>query len=57
MSTIREVLDRKGGSVLTITSDASVLEAISIMSEANIGALVIQDGEQPKSVFSPSVTT
>lgn len=52
MSTIREVLDRKGGSVLTISRDASVLEAISVMSEANIGALIIQDGEQPVGIFT-----
>ena len=52
MSTIHEVLNRKGGSVLTIGSDASVLDAISIMSEANIGALVIQDGEHPIGIFT-----
>jgi CBS domain-containing protein len=52
MSTIREVLDRKGGSVLTISREASVLEAIGVMSEANIGALIIQDGEQPVGIFT-----
>jgi len=52
MSTIREVLDRKGGTVLTINSDASVIDAIGVMSEANIGALVIQDGEQPVGIFT-----
>ena len=52
MSTIRDILDRKGGTVLTITSDASVLEAIGIMSQANVGALVIQDGDQPQGIFT-----
>lgn len=52
MSTIREILDRKGGTVLTIRSNASVLEAIGIMSQANVGALVIQDGEQPSGIFT-----
>jgi signal-transduction protein with cAMP-binding, CBS, and nucleotidyltransferase domain len=52
MSTIREVLDRKGGSVLTIGSDASVIDAIGIMSDANIGALVIQDGDQAVGIFT-----
>ena len=52
MSTIREVLDRKGSTVLTINSDASVIDAIGIMSEANIGALVIQDGEKPVGIFT-----
>ncbi len=52
MSTIREVLDHKGGSVITIASKASVLDAISTMSKANIGAIVIQDGEQPSGIFT-----
>ena len=52
MSTIREVLDRKGADVKTITSDRSVLDAISIMSEANIGAIVIRDGEEPDGIFT-----
>jgi CBS domain-containing protein len=52
MSTIREILDRKGRAVLTIRSDASVLEAIGIMSQANVGAIVIQDGDQPDGIFT-----
>jgi CBS domain-containing protein len=52
MSTIRQILDRKGRAVLTIRSGASVLEAIGIMSQANVGALVIQDGDQPDGIFT-----
>jgi len=52
MSTINEILDRKGRTVLTANSDASVLEAIGIMSKANVGALVIQDGDQPQGIFT-----
>jgi CBS domain-containing protein len=52
MSTIREVLNRKGRTVLTISCNASVLDAIGIMSEANIGALIIQDGPQPDGIFT-----
>jgi len=52
MSTIREVLDRKGRAVLSIHSDAPVLEAIGIMSKNNVGALVIQDGDQPMGIFT-----
>jgi len=52
MSTIREILDRKGRTVLTIGSNASVLEAIGIMSEANVGAMIIQDGIQPEGIFT-----
>lgn len=52
MSTIREVLDRKGGTVLTIDRRASVLEAIGTMSKANIGALVISEDDQPVGIFT-----
>lgn len=52
MSTIREVLDRKGDSVLTVSSKTSVLDAIATMSEANVGAVVIQDGDQPDGIFT-----
>jgi CBS domain-containing protein len=52
MSTIREILDRKGRAVLTIHGGASVLEAIGLMSEANVGAIIIQDGEEPDGIFT-----
>jgi CBS domain-containing protein len=52
MSTIREILEHKGNNVLTITSQKSVLDAIGTMSEANIGAIVIQDAEQPVGIFT-----
>jgi len=52
MSTIRDVLQRKGGTVLTANRRVSVLEAIGMMSQANIGALVIQDNDQPLGIFT-----
>lgn len=52
MSTIREVLDRKGGAVLTIHGSASVLEAIGVMSDANIGAIVVQNDDIPTGIFT-----
>jgi CBS domain-containing protein len=52
MSTIQEVLDIKGSTVLTVSGKVSVLEAVGTMSDANIGAIVIQDGEQPSGIFT-----
>lgn len=52
MSTIREILVSKGNKVLTVSGKASVLEAIGIMSGANVGAIVIQDGERPDGIFT-----
>lgn len=52
MSTIREVLDRKGSNVVTIDSDTTVLEAIGTMSQANIGAVVIVQGGKAAGIFT-----
>lgn len=52
MSTISDVLERKGGTVLSAPRRSSVLEAIGMMSQANIGALVIEDGGRPTGIFT-----
>lgn len=52
MSTILEVLNRKGGAVVTIGKEASVIEAIGIMSDANIGALVVLHNGTPSGIFT-----
>ena len=52
MSIINEVLARKGDSVLTVSSETSVLDAIRKMSEANIGSIVIRDDETPLGIFT-----
>ncbi len=44
MPTVRHVLDEKGCDVHQIHPDASVLDAIRIMAERQIGALVVLDG-------------
>ena len=44
---IREILASKGTEgVLSISPDSSVVEAITIMSQHNIGSLVVKQGEQ-----------
>ncbi len=52
MSTIHDVLGRKGGTVLTVNGSVLVLDAIRTMVDANIGALVIQDDEQLLGIFT-----
>ena len=44
MPTVRHVLNRKGHDVHHINPDASVLDAIRIMAEHQIGALAVLDG-------------
>src|SRR5262245_39990546 len=43
MPTVREVLNRKGRHVYCIDPDATVLTALRIMAEHDIGALVVLD--------------
>lgn len=52
MSTINDVLSRKGGKVLTIKPDATVLDAIAMMSDANIGAVVIEQDGRAVGIFT-----
>ena len=44
MPTVRHVLDEKGHGVHHIHPDASVLDALTIMAEHDIGALVVLNG-------------
>jgi CBS domain-containing protein len=52
MSTIQDVLERKGRTVLTSGPEATVLEAIGAMSDANVGALVIERDGRPAGIFT-----
>lgn len=42
---VKELLDLKGHNVISITPDATAHEAMKIMNEKNIGALIVLDEE------------
>jgi CBS domain-containing protein len=44
MITVRELLENKGGVVLTIAPADSVFDAIKTMADKSVGALVVMDG-------------
>jgi len=45
MTTVRQLLEHKGHDLVAIDADATVFEAIALMAEKNIGALlVMEDG-------------
>jgi CBS domain-containing protein len=45
MLTLKSLLDHKGHSVLSVSPDAPVIDAVRIMAESHVGALlVMQDG-------------
>ncbi len=41
MSTVRDMIQRKGGEVFSISSDVTVYEALAIMAQHNTGALMV----------------
>jgi CBS domain-containing protein len=45
MKTVGQILDAKGSSVVTVTSDTSVFQALELMASHDVGALVVVDGE------------
>ena len=52
MARIRDLLDRKGSHVWTITPEATVLDAAAVMNDHKIGALVVLDDGRPVGVFT-----
>ena len=51
-ATIGEILGHKGGGLWSITPEATVFEAIQLMSERNIGAVLVMQGQQLVGVLS-----
>ena len=50
---ISDVIRRKGGNVITVRTDASVSELLSLLSEHKIGAVVVSnDGETVDGIVS-----
>lgn len=45
MKLVRHLLDKKGRNVISIPPDASVLDAIRLMGEKDIGSLAVMDGD------------
>ena len=52
MATVRDMIRRKGTEVFTIAPQATVLEALNLMAEHNIGALLVMTGDEIKGIVS-----
>jgi CBS domain-containing protein len=52
MKKIQQLLDEKGNRVWSIGPDATVYEALALMAEKGIGALMVMDGARPIGLFS-----
>ncbi|HEU4743630.1 MAG TPA: CBS domain-containing protein [Anaerolineales bacterium] len=52
MATVRDMIRKKGYEVFTITPEATVFEALNLMAEHNIGALLVMTGDEIKGIVS-----
>jgi CBS domain-containing protein len=52
MRTVKQVLDEKGRRLVSIAPDAPVLEAIQLMADEHIGALVVMRGDELAGICS-----
>jgi CBS domain-containing protein len=49
---IKHLLDRKGRQIIAVKPDSSVLDAIRLMAEKNIGALLVMEGGRLLGIMS-----
>jgi CBS domain-containing protein len=49
---IRDVLKKKGDSVISINADETVYKALELMASENVGALLVMEGEQVTGIIS-----
>jgi CBS domain-containing protein len=52
MLKVADILKNKGKNVYSVTPDTSVYDALTIMGQKNIGALMVIEGEDLKGIFS-----
>ena len=52
MVTARKLLEHKGSKVITVEAGASVFDALQLMADNNVGALVVMDGDKLIGIFS-----
>jgi CBS domain-containing protein len=52
MMNVRQLLDRKGRELFSITPSAAVLDAIRMMAERHVGALLVLQGDELSGIVS-----
>jgi CBS domain-containing protein len=52
MKTVRQLLRTKGDEVLSVAPDTDVFEALQLMAEKNVGAVLVLDAERLIGIFS-----
>lgn len=52
MPTVRHILERKGQDVHSVRPDQTVLDALRLMAEANIGSVMVMSGDKVEGIFT-----
>lgn len=52
MKTVADIFSRKGKNNITVSPDTTVLDALKIMAEKNIGSVVVMDGDKYCGLFT-----
>ena len=52
MKTVKQILDKKGHEIHSVTPDSTVYEALQKMAQQGIGALIVLDGEELAGIVS-----
>ena len=52
MTTIKQILDKKGHEVLTVQPDDTVLHALEQMASRNVGAVIVMENDAPVGIFT-----
>ena len=52
MTTLRDIIRKKGGDVFSIAPDASIFEALKMMADQNTGALLVMSGGKVDGILS-----
>ena len=52
MRTIKQLLDDKGRDIWSVTPETSVFDAIKLMAEKEVGALMVTEGGRPVGIIS-----
>ena len=52
MKTLKQLLEAKGGNVYSITPDARVFDALRLMADKSIGALIVMEGDRLAGIIS-----
>ena len=52
MITVQHILERKGREVHSVRSDQTVLDALNVMAEADVGSVMVMSGDKVEGIFT-----